>query len=1144
MSSRREQSQAQSVPPQRIIKVRRDYNKWVADETIEDYALRFTARSFRKWSELSVANTALGATSFLALEAIGGSITLNDGFVNAFWAIVAVAAVIFFTGLPIAYYASKYGVDMDLLTRGAGFGYIGSTITSIIYASFTFLFLAIEAAIMALALQMYFAIPITVCYLVSALVIVPLVAHGFTLISRLQMWTQPLWLALLVLPYVFVLLKNPDLPHQLVHFAGASGTHGHFNVLLFGSAAGIALSLIAQIGEQVDYLRFIPERTQSNRRRWITGMLVAGPGWILLGSLKLLGGALLAYLTWRSGIALAAAEQPTQMYLTGFRQMFASPALALVATTLFVVVSQIKINVTNAYAGSLAWSNFFARITHSHPGRVVWLVFNVLIALMLMELGVFKALDQVLGFYSNVAISWVGALVADLVINKPLGLSPAGIEFKRACLYDINPVGVGAMVIASTLSILAFCGVFGVLAQAFSAFIALASAFALSPLLAWLTRGRFYLTPRVSEEGSTSDSTQRCCICEKSYEAEDMAFCPAYRGNICSLCCSLDVRCHDLCKPGGSLSDQLGACLRWLLPSARSVKFNRRLGHYLLLVLLMAAGLAAVLALIYTQQRVAMDMTAPSRVISLRMMFLKLYAAFLLLGGVGCWLLVLTSESRRMAQEESNRQTHLLMREIEAHKRTDEQLQHAKQAAERANLAKSRYISGISHELRTPLNSILGYAQIVEHDYAIPPHRREAMTIIHRSGEHLLSLIDGLLDIARIEAGRLTLEVTQLRLPEFIDQIADMFRLQARSKGIRFIFDKQDKLPPVVRVDKKRLGQILINVLGNAIKFTERGSVTLRVRYRRQIAVFEVEDTGIGIATEDLERIFLPFERGSNAARYHQDSTGQGLTIAKLLAELMGGDLGAQSSPSGGSVFRLKLLLPEVLNPLPAADLPTLDISGYEGPRRRVLVVDDEAVDRELLVNVLEPLGFEVAKAGCGVDALRRVVDFKPDLILLDVSMPDIDGWQTGRLLRSNNLSYAPILIISANAFDKGRNAAPGVGVDDFFVKPIDLRDLLARVREKLDLTWINRTPDEASHPAVEAPAVLVRPPPEDLDHLRYLGRIGYIRGILDKLDEIDRQYRECAELTKQLRRCARRFQMTEYFIVLERMKSNAVTRS
>src|SRR2546422_8910400 len=247
------------------------------------------------------------------------------------------------------------------------------------------------------------------------------------------------------------------------------------------------------MGEQAAYLRFMPVQSQANRWRWWGGVLAGGPGWVVLGVIKMLGGALLAYLAISNSVPSDRAVDPNQMYLVAWEYVFPHVGWAIAATAVFVVISQLKINVTNAYAGSLAWSNFFARLTHSHPGRVVWVVFNTLIALMLMELNVFQALGKVLGLYSNIAISWMMAVVADLVINKPMGWSPKGIEFKRAHLYDINPVGVGAMGLASVLSIAAYLGFFGPMAQAFSALIALVTAFVAAPLIAWYTKGKYYL---------------------------------------------------------------------------------------------------------------------------------------------------------------------------------------------------------------------------------------------------------------------------------------------------------------------------------------------------------------------------------------------------------------------------------------------------------------------------------------------------------------------------------------------------------------------------------------------------------------------------------------------------------------------------
>ena len=239
--------------PQRIVKVRRDYNSWVASETLEDYALRYTPQRFRKWSEWRVANTAFGAASFLILEAVGATLLVQYGFANAFWAILATGLIIFLAGLPISVYAARYGVDMDLLTRGAGFGYIGSTLTSLIYASFTFIFFALEAAVMAYALELALGIPPVWGYLVCALVVIPLVTHGVSAISRLQLWTQPLWLLMLIVPFAYVLVRDPGAFAGITHYNGAkSGAQG-FNLHLFGAALTVGIALITQMGEQADY---------------------------------------------------------------------------------------------------------------------------------------------------------------------------------------------------------------------------------------------------------------------------------------------------------------------------------------------------------------------------------------------------------------------------------------------------------------------------------------------------------------------------------------------------------------------------------------------------------------------------------------------------------------------------------------------------------------------------------------------------------------------------------------------------------------------------------------------------------------------------------------------------------------------------
>jgi signal transduction histidine kinase/purine-cytosine permease-like protein/ActR/RegA family two-component response regulator len=1165
-----------SLPPQRVIKVRRDYNAWVANETTEDYALRFTPRSFRKWSEWRVANTAFGAASFLILEAVGATLLVQYGFVNAFWAILATGVIIFAAGWPISVAAARYGLDMDLLTRGAGFGYLGSTITSLIYASFTFIFFALEAAVMAYALELAFDIPPAIGYLICALVVIPLVTHGVTVIGKLQVWTQPLWLAMLVFPFFYVFAEHPDAIEGLRAYAGENGQGGAFNLVFFGAALTVGVALITQMGEQADYLRFMPEKTAANRGRWWFGVAMGGPGWVILGVIKMLAGALLAWLAIQHAVPADRAVDPNQMYLGAWNLVFPNYGWAIAATVVFVVISQMKINVTNAYAGSLAWSNFFARLTHHHPGRVVWMVFNTLIALLLMQLNVFQAIGSVLGLYANVAIAWLMAVVADLVVNKPLGLSPKGIEFKRAHLYDINPVGVGAMGLATVLSVAAHLGAFGELAQAFSAVIAMVTAFVAAPLIAWATKGRYYIartspdldTPAADAVGTAiagGDAgpyrrLRSCVICTRPYEGEDVAHCPAYQGPICSLCCSLDARCEDLCKPEATLRAQWNAALRRLLPRSWAPSLDTGLAHYLLLMGVVTPLLAGLFALLYREEvrRLAEDM-APALVEavteSLWLAYVKAFSALLLAAGVVCWWLVLTHRSRQVAQEESNRQTEALHRqaqvlqqEIASHRRTDAMLQAAKQTAEaaqaqaeQANRAKSRYITTISHELRTPLNSILGYAQLLEEDAAMPAHRRHAVSVIRRGGDHLLGLIEGTLDIARIESGRFSLELRPVHFAQTVAEIAALFELQAAAQGIAFRHEVQGRLPDWVRADDKRLRQILINVLGNAVKFTREGQVRFTVSHSRELARFEIADTGPGMSADELERVFEPFERGQAAGSAAAPGTGLGLTISKMLTELMGGELIAASTPGRGTTFRITLFLPTVDGE--PADSPALRRgarSGYDGERRRLLVVDNEEADRELLRHWLEPLGFEVTTASSGEDALQRFDTVRPHAVMLDLAMPGIDGWETLRRLRTRGAGATPVVIVSANAFDKALDNDLGITPADFLVKPVRHADLLDWLQQRLDLQWVEAAPAEPKPAPFAGPrtpaggrASAADPGPA-MQRLREAARIGHLRGVIAQVDGLaDAGWLDADEATA-CRDLARQFRFDRLVRALE----------
>lgn len=519
-------------------------------EKTEDYTARYAPRSYRRWGVASIATTALGGMAYLADFAIGASIGIAHGTTNALVAIVLAATVIFITALPLAYYSARYNLDLDLVTRGAGFGYYGSVITAAIFGSYTFIFFALEGSIMAQGLRLGLNMPLWLGYLLSTLVIMPLIIYGMNTLTKVQLWTTPLWLFLMIAPVAYLAISDPSTVSDFVSYAGESGKEGlNFASVMLG--AGVVLSLIAQIGEQNDVLRFMPPRTEENKRAWWLGVILAGPGWVLMAILKQALGVFLAvYVLAR--VSPEVATEPVEQFRAAF--LTAVPAwLAVTLAVILVVISQVKINVVNAYSGSLAWTNAYTRVSKRYPGRLVFLALNLVVALVLMEANMFSFLNGLLGFYANCGIAWIVTVGTDIIINKRvLKLSPEEPEFRRTMLYAFNPVGVGSFLLATGLSWATYFGFLGQGIRPYSAIVAFLVAMLATPALAVLTGGKYYLKrtddgiaqPRFDADGNPAAGDYTCHVCDEVFERPDMMSCPTHHQPICSLCLTTDRHRH------------------------------------------------------------------------------------------------------------------------------------------------------------------------------------------------------------------------------------------------------------------------------------------------------------------------------------------------------------------------------------------------------------------------------------------------------------------------------------------------------------------------------------------------------------------------------------------------------------------------
>jgi signal transduction histidine kinase/ligand-binding sensor domain-containing protein/CheY-like chemotaxis protein len=462
----------------------------------------------------------------------------------------------------------------------------------------------------------------------------------------------------------------------------------------------------------------------------------------------------------------------------------------------------------------------------------------------------------------------------------------------------------------------------------------------------------------------------------------------------------------------------------------------------------------------------------------------------------------------------------------------------AKEQAEKASQAKSEFLANMSHELRTPLNGILGYSQILQRQSgSLSTLQRDGLQTIYSSGKHLLTLINDVLDLAKIEARKVELHPQTIELGPFLEGITDLIRMSAQQKNIRFVYRSEPGLPDCIEADESRLRQILLNLLGNAVKFTSHGTVTFRVAARYQtdnLTVsdeksvvglrFEVEDTGIGISPDQLEKIFLPFEQAGDA-KQRSAGTGLGLAISQHLVNLMGGgSIQVESKPGQGSIFWFEAPFP-VSNAHPQVEkTKNSEICGYHGKRRRLLVVDDRPENRLVLLNLLEPLGFEVILGENGQEAIRLAGQYLPDLIFMDLVMPVMTGFEAVPLIRRlPGLKDVPIIAVSASVLELDQHHSLQVGCDSFISKPVEADKIFDLLQNFLKLEWLYTGQNLAQEAVArgysesnQETGKFIPPPQEELEILYEMARLG-------NMEKLQQHSRYLEELSEQYRPFARR---------------------
>ncbi|MBD2300844.1 hybrid sensor histidine kinase/response regulator [Nostoc sp. FACHB-190] len=466
------------------------------------------------------------------------------------------------------------------------------------------------------------------------------------------------------------------------------------------------------------------------------------------------------------------------------------------------------------------------------------------------------------------------------------------------------------------------------------------------------------------------------------------------------------------------------------------------------------------------------------------------------------------------------------------------QLKKSQAAAETANLAKSEFLANMSHELRTPLNGILGCAQILLRSKGLPEKEQHHVNIIEQCGSHLLTLINDILDLSKIEARKLELHPDDVYFPSFLQGIAEICQIRAEQKNILFVYEPAINLPTGVHIDVKRLRQVLLNLVGNALKFTDAGQVSFKVeaiahhqQTKNYCVRFWIQDTGIGIAPAELNKIFLPFEQVGEKKR-QTEGTGLGLAITRQLVQMMGGDIQVKSQLGEGSTFWFELEIPEADEWVQSATTASAgQIIGFENSPRTILMVDDRWENRTVITNLLQPLGFNVVEATNGKEGLAKAIALKPDLVITDLLMPEMDGFELIQHLRQTpEIQDVKIIVSSASVFETDQHRSLEAGGNDFLSKPVQVDELLNQLEHLLSLTWIYQLPQTQAAitnnlaTANHQTDVLIPPSAEVLQELIILANKGNFNGILKLADQLETSDKKFANFANQLRQLARQF--------------------